>query len=103
MNATIVISVALLAGCSNVKGFNRELDVRFSDTATQQDRDTVRTVCGKLENVALLPLPAKGSAAARIGDVGFDITKTNNQQLSALYACLDGKPGVVGAIEPDTN
>lgn len=98
-----VLAAVVLSGCNAVSGFKREVDVKFSDSATEQNRQEIRRVCGALPGVTIEPPAAPKSAVARTGDVYFDITKISQRQLAALYACLNNKPGVVGAVEPDDN
>jgi hypothetical protein len=91
-----------VAAC-NAKGFSRTVDVTFSDTATQQDRDNVVQQCGTLPHASPLPQAPANSATARSGIVSFDITHASDAEISKLYACLSGKPGVLGVSEPDDN
>src|ERR1700712_2325322 len=98
-----VLAAAALSGCNAISGFKREIDVKFTDTATEHNRQDIRTVCGALPGVTLEPPAPAKSADGRTGDVFFDVTKISQRQLSALYACLDNKPGVSGAVEPDDN
>lgn len=71
--------------------------MHFAPTATDSNRDTVGTICGALPGVRLEPAPPAKSAAARDGSLRFDVTGSTEREISKLYGCLDGKPGVVGA------
>lgn len=76
--------------------------MKFKPEATEQQRADVRTHCSPLPNVSPAPAPAAGSADARLGSVVFVVTKANNQQLTALYTCLQDKPGVLGFQDSDS-
>ena len=90
-----VASSVVLTGCN--AHFKREVVVTFSPTATDGDRQTVRTACSQLPGVTLEADPPAKSADARVGSIRFDVTGSTEREVSKLYACLNGKPGVVGA------
>ena len=77
--------------------------MRFAPTATEADRATVRTDCAALPGVTLEPDPPPKSAAGRDGSIRFDVTGSTEREVSKLYACLNGKPGVVGAQGSENN
>ena len=102
-SVVVAIAVAVAVGGCGAKGFKREVVVHFDPRATDLDRATVRTVCSQLPGVKLSPDPAQGSASAREGSIRFDVTGSSEREVSKLYACLNGKPGVVGAQGSENN
>lgn len=102
-SAVVAIVVAVAVGGCGAKGFKREVVVHFDPAATDIQRATVRTECSQLAGVKLSPPPPPGSASAHEGSIRFDVTGSSEREVSKLYACLNGKPGVVGAQGSENN
>jgi len=81
------VSLATLSGCNLGKASTAMLIVDFKDAQATAARDTVRTKCGSLPGVTVVP------PRARDVSVYFDIKHATNVQVNALGSCVDDLAG----------
>jgi len=88
----------LLAGCG-IKPDRVEAVVIFTPGVTAQQQEAVRTACPSVGHALLEPPDRNDLQSSRRYPLRYDVTHASAQDKSALYRCLNGRPGVRGVNE----
>jgi hypothetical protein len=73
-----------------------EAVVVFEATATAEQKEAVRQACPTVGNAVQLPPDTGELATSRVYPLRYDIAKASEQDLTALYRCIQAQPLVVG-------
>ncbi len=88
----------MLAGCG-IKPDRVEAVVTFTPGVTAQQQQAVRTACLSVGQAMQEPPDRNNLPSSRTYPLRYDVTRASAQDKSALYRCLNGRPGVRGVNE----
>jgi hypothetical protein len=97
-----LFAVVSLSGCNTSALEKQELEVVFTDNATQAQHVQALDACAHATPLAT-PEPFATSAlpSDNVGDVRFRTDHANDKAIALLEACLQKQPGVKGFNVPD--
>ncbi len=93
-----LLLAGLTAGCG-IKPDRVEAVVTFTSTATPQQQQAARDACPSSGQVVQEPPDRNNLASSRRYPLRYDITRASAQDKSALYRCLNDRPGITGINE----
>ncbi|HEX4830168.1 MAG TPA: hypothetical protein VH478_03630 [Trebonia sp.] len=90
--------VASITGCSSLDQqlSQQRAAISFADSASDALRLQVRAACGKLPNVAPVPLPSGVPQSQSLDTVIFNVSAASNADKARLQVCLAKYPAVTG-------
>jgi hypothetical protein len=99
------ISVTGAAGCAQ---FSKALGqqqavVSFKSGTPDAERLAVRAACGKLPNVAVVPLPSGVPLSVSLSQVVYQVDHASNADKARLQVCLSKYPSVAGMSFQDSS
>jgi len=93
----------LVAGCSFTSSLkSREATVYFVDGATADQQAAARAACTGLPHTTPEPIATDALSHRAHTEIRFRVDDADDNQLAALFSCLQKQPGVRTVLAPDT-
>jgi len=96
---SLLVSASVLLASCGIKPDRVEAVVTFTPDVTAQQQEAVRTACPSVGHALQEPPDRNDLQSSRRYPLRYDVTRASAQDKSALYRCLNGRPGVRGVNE----
>jgi hypothetical protein len=104
----VALGLAASLGVTGCSQFNKALGqqqalVSFKDGTPVSVRLHVRAACGKLPNVATVPIPRSVPLSSAVAEVIYQVNNASNADIARLQECLTKFPSVQGMALQDSS